>query len=415
MRAPLIAPFAVFALLATDTVFAQVTVIEIPALVEGQHCSARDINESGEVLVLCGTPGVKDTVQFVWTISDASVTRVGDTGWCSHINDAGQVLCNSNRFVDASVVLWSRETGAVVLDGYLWGYALNDVGDTLLSRRDGAVGVRRSDGTFVPIPAKSFAASLNNLAQVPILADGAWSLWTPDRAPVALPHPSPFAEIYVQDVNDAGQVLADGRQDPSLPVVALRFDPASGWVKLATPAHLESGSMFSSRLNSLGHAAGVVAAPEGKPWYSRAVYWSAPDMPVDLGDYAGANTWAYGINAAGQVVGSAYCDAGECVERALVWNPVPPEPPTPIELIEAVDEQINALLDTGAISGGEAESLGVKLDAAGQAIERGNPQAARNVLTAAANQVNALRRSRRISEADAETLLAAIAEAMAGL
>lgn len=99
---------------------------------------------------------------------------------------------------------------------------------------------------------------------------------------------------------------------------------------------------------------------------------------------------------------------------ALLWAVPPPLPPT-IQKINAVQTQLASLVTAGALAAADAAGLTAKLDATAQAIGRGSPTAASNVLDALLNQLAALVRSKRISQADADALALLIDEAIATL
>jgi DNA/RNA endonuclease G (NUC1) len=69
---------------------------------------------------------------------------------------------------------------------------------------------------------------------------------------------------------------------------------------------------------------------------------------------------------------------------------------------------VDALLASGTIDAGVANSLSAKLAAASASMERGSVTAAHNQLRALLNEIQALERSRRLSAADAAALRAAV-------
>jgi YVTN family beta-propeller protein len=72
--------------------------------------------------------------------------------------------------------------------------------------------------------------------------------------------------------------------------------------------------------------------------------------------------------------------------------------------LEALVEQVNALRAAGKLRQAEGHALSVKLEAALRLLERDKPKASDNLIGAFLNQVGALVRSRRLSEADAGPL-----------
>jgi YVTN family beta-propeller protein len=79
-------------------------------------------------------------------------------------------------------------------------------------------------------------------------------------------------------------------------------------------------------------------------------------------------------------------------------------PTTEACTIEAVRDHVEALVAAAKLSQAEGHALSVKLEAALRLLERGKTRAAGNVIGAFLNQVGALVRSRRLSDADAGPL-----------
>jgi YVTN family beta-propeller protein len=79
-------------------------------------------------------------------------------------------------------------------------------------------------------------------------------------------------------------------------------------------------------------------------------------------------------------------------------------PTTQACTIEALVDDVEALAAAGKLSQAEGHALSVKLEAALRLLERGKPKAAGNVIGAVLNQVEALVRSRRLTDADAQPL-----------
>lgn len=403
--------------LCVPSAHAQVTVTEIPPLDPGSHCWAADINEGGDVLVECGVSGAKAVTAFIWSTATATATRIpepdsGTFWWCPAVNDAAQVICNS----DIGAILWSRTSGLTPLVGYRYAYGLNDLGDVLAMSDFWGNGIRRADGTFVALPPNDgFGARMNNLSQVLLQVGSTSGVWSPTDGFVPLPSPGDY-EWVPQDINDAGQVLAI-RWAAGAPVSrGMLFDPSGGWSDLAHPPHLELASS-SGGVNVLGQVSGIIHSFDDatNTAFSRAFFWPTPDAPVDLGDYFGMQTWVSRGNAAGQVVGSAYCSDFTCTEKALVWSVGPPVPSTPAERIDTIQQQLEELAASGALPAGDAAGLEAKLQGAAQLLEKNDAQAASNILKAASNQVTAWLKSKRISQADADILLSSINSAIASL
>jgi YVTN family beta-propeller protein len=79
-------------------------------------------------------------------------------------------------------------------------------------------------------------------------------------------------------------------------------------------------------------------------------------------------------------------------------------PTTEACTIEALLDHVEALVAAGKLSQAEGHALSVKLEAALRQLERGKTKAAGNVIGAFLNKVEALVRSRRLSDADAGPL-----------
>jgi DNA/RNA endonuclease G (NUC1) len=75
---------------------------------------------------------------------------------------------------------------------------------------------------------------------------------------------------------------------------------------------------------------------------------------------------------------------------------------SPVEAAANAIALVNGLVDTGKMSDGNANSLISKLDGARQALDNGNSNSASGKLTAVLNELEALVRSGRLSEADAQ-------------
>jgi hypothetical protein len=79
-------------------------------------------------------------------------------------------------------------------------------------------------------------------------------------------------------------------------------------------------------------------------------------------------------------------------------------PTTEACTIEALLDHVEALVAAAKLSQAEGHALSVKLEAAVRLLERGKTKAAGNVIGAFLNQLEALVRSRRLSDADARPL-----------
>lgn len=82
-----------------------------------------------------------------------------------------------------------------------------------------------------------------------------------------------------------------------------------------------------------------------------------------------------------------------------VSQPSRPDTLTPLQQIDSIRERIDDLIAEGALQAQAARPLQAKLDAAGRALERGQENAAINVLRAFVNQVKALVQAGRLDAA----------------
>jgi uncharacterized repeat protein (TIGR01451 family) len=94
---------------------------------------------------------------------------------------------------------------------------------------------------------------------------------------------------------------------------------------------------------------------------------------------------------------------------------VPPPPPPPPQKIKKLIVDIGKLVDRGALSKGEGTSLTAKLTAAVAALDLGRVEPARHQLLAFVNEVEALRRSRRLDPETSASLVAAAGSILDGL
>lgn len=80
-------------------------------------------------------------------------------------------------------------------------------------------------------------------------------------------------------------------------------------------------------------------------------------------------------------------------------------PLTPEEQVEDLEDEVEALADAGALSGGEAVSLQAKLDAALASLERGQQAVACNQLEAFIHQVEAFVRGGKLTAEEGQSLI----------
>ena len=98
-----------------------------------------------------------------------------------------------------------------------------------------------------------------------------------------------------------------------------------------------------------------------------------------------------------------------------MWETAPPPSPAPTQRIAAVYSEVEKLLVSGQLSTGDAEGLIAKLDSVARAIATQETPSATKILTATANQVGALLKSRRITQATADSLRNLLTAAISSL
>jgi hypothetical protein len=180
-----------------------------------------------------------------------------------------------------------------------------------------------------------------------------------------------------------------------------------GLVVLEPPAGYRSIELVG--VNGRGHAVGAVST--GDPPGDRPIFWSSGTGIVPLPLPAGwSRGVAWAINDRGQIVGSARNPTQ--LDRALVWElPAPPPEQAAVELLD----QVEMLLDTGAISTGDASALTAMLRASAAAMTRDNASAAINTLEAFIHHVEVLVAGGELTAAQAEPLILAAQQAVAEL
>jgi uncharacterized membrane protein len=180
----------------------------------------------------------------------------------------------------------------------------------------------------LPVPAGYCGGAIYGISESGYMAgrlyDGGGAVrWVPTGSgyTIELLGPGPNGgTVYVWDVNDQGDVLADEYVDHDSPMV---WSPATGWVLLAMPP----GATWCAA-HAMSNAGAVVAhCGIGSAW--APVYWpDATAAPVVLPCLSGgcASTWnvAEGINPAGTViVGTSPAPAGrkgDLQSNAVRWT-----------------------------------------------------------------------------------------------
>lgn len=97
---------------------------------------------------------------------------------------------------------------------------------------------------------------------------------------------------------------------------------------------------------------------------------------------------------------------------SILLNTSDPPILTALQKIALIQDQVNQLKSAGFLSSGNSNALMVKLDAAIASLNRGNKISAANQLNAFINQVNAFKKSGKLSQADAQSLIAGANDAI---
>jgi probable HAF family extracellular repeat protein len=192
-------------------------------------------------------------------------------------------------------------------------------------------------------------------------------------------------------VNASGQVVGSS-------LTTTNQNQAFVW-RNGTMTALETLGGNLSRADEINDAGLIVGTSRDDGQVSHAVLWDGNDL-IDFGP-----GFANSINESGWI--AATQDLGGGASRAVLWRPG-----TSDELIDVVSDGVDALVATGALNGGQGNSLGAKLEAAARALAGGRVRAATNQLEAFLNQLQALVRSGRLTEAQAQPLIAAVETAI---
>jgi probable HAF family extracellular repeat protein len=142
--------------------------------------------------------------------------------------------------------------------------------------------------------------------------------WKADRTLEVLRLPNGATEGMAEGINDdgvvVGWVVANERE------ALVRWWP-NGRIDVLpslVPTGAESVSSIGYDVDSRGRVAGTMIWVTGGTVRSQAFIWDQ-GAPVLLGSLTGGNSFAYAINASGQVAGSADLRREE-TERAFVWS-----------------------------------------------------------------------------------------------
>lgn len=314
---------------------------------------------------------------FLWTAAtgmrDLGTQEFFETGVAFAVNDPGVAVGGevSQLLEFGQAVYWTAPDQIHVLPGG------GDISQALDVNNHGqAVGY----GAFLPFTSEAFLWTIGGatVRLAPLLCCGGSS--------------EAFFSI-ARGINELGQVVGEATLTTDISLRhAFLWSPTAGATDLGT---LGGSGSAATEINDQGQVVGysLIAGDAA----THAFLWTATEGMRDLGTRAGASdSKAYSINNLGQIV-------GESGGHAVLWTL---GPTTAAARLAALGQRIDALVTAGTLSNGEANALRAKLDAAARALAHEPPTpAARNVLDAFVNQVDALVRSGRLASATGAALI----------
>lgn len=365
---------------------------DLGTLPGGNHSIALGVNNLGHVVGYSRTStGIRPIHAFLWTplsgMTDLGVVA-GDESVALGINDAGQVSgWSTTASGEVHATVWNA-TGAISDLGTLGGdfsrlNFLNDFGQA-------AGGSRTAPNTFGPIQAF------------------VWSS-TAGLRPIGAINNGPTSEAI--RINNLGQVVGLTSVDPAstYPVHAFLWTARDGMRDLGS---LGGDYADALGINDLEQVVGLSTVTGQNFLDARPFLWTVEGGLVQLPAFGGEAGRAYDINDRGVAVGSARTAAAE--DHAALWT-ITLTPPTPVEQVDNVAEELNNAVDVGALPAGPAQGLLAKLDAATRQVGRGNPSGAVNLLEAFIQQVEALVAGGALGQAVADSLIDAAMRAITEL
>ncbi len=208
---------------------------------------------------------------------------------------------------------------------------------------------------------------------------------------------------YARGINGAGQVVGYASTIAHGPEHAFLYE--NGQMKDLGTLGDDSNSSYANDINDSGQVVGTSATGIGSP---HAFLYENGQM-TDLNSLIPAGSgWliesAQGINNDGQIVVSGSKDG--VGTHALLLTPQPPE-----EQIQTLKDDLNAV----ALPSGTNTSLQAKLNDALNALQADDTTTACTALSDFINQVKAQAGKKKISQTDADSLIAAAERIMTSI
>ena len=337
----------------------------------GTYSIGQDLNDLDQV---AGWSRDENGAQhsFLWSLEEGVTEIWSESRYTKAlgVNNLGQVvgrMAYEDNPSQVGPVLWSQEEGLTILPGpdpwFAEAQDINDLGQIV--------------GDFI-----SYQTGTRNLFTWSSSGD------FQDLGPVGQPDP------LVYGLNQAGQAVGYNMDGD-----AFLWEAETGliWLSVAT-----AGRHFQALdINDMGWVVGGWSNFE--TFTSQAVVWNDQGEMIELPTPSGDHSFATGINNSGQIVGR-WTAEGEDESRPIIWV-MSSTPPTPQEQVASLQEDVRALQEEGLLNRGETRSLISKLDAVSRQLSKENWAPARNLLQAFINQIEAMRKSGRLSDAEADLLI----------
>jgi hypothetical protein len=215
---------------------------------------------------------------------------------------------------------WGGAQRAINRDGFIVGRALEFKSGRLWPTGP-VIWSKAASGSFIPSPLPGSqwdsARALNGSRQ--IIGDSLY--WAdPTSSPVPLPVPLGFEDPDVYDINDAGQVVGLAYELPAYAEHPMLWEPdgEGGFVPTVLPSPAGSTLTVPSAISNSGKVVGYALVPGNQvavAWDKGASGWEWKALDPPGGCVAAS---AYGVNAAGHVVGTAWCGV---YGVAVLWTP----------------------------------------------------------------------------------------------